>query len=129
MLNKQRRVKPQMQRSIADGKRTIRTRFGIDPDTCTGDHACIRLSGCPSLNIAPNPDPLRVDPVTVVDNSCVGCGHCGEVAHAAALCPSFYQADILYNPNTWDRYVGGIRQTVIGFLQKLADRGAARRAF
>ena len=28
-------------------------------DVCTGDHACIRLSGCPSLTLKDNPDPLR----------------------------------------------------------------------
>ena len=26
-------------------------RFGVDEDVCTGDHACIRLSGCPSLSV------------------------------------------------------------------------------
>ena len=31
------------------GERVVRERFGVDPDTCTGDHSCIRLSGCPSL--------------------------------------------------------------------------------
>ena len=41
------------------GERVVRERFGVDADTCTGDHSCIRLSGCPSLTIAPNPDPLR----------------------------------------------------------------------
>jgi indolepyruvate ferredoxin oxidoreductase alpha subunit len=23
--------------------------FGVDDDVCTGDHSCIRLSGCPTL--------------------------------------------------------------------------------
>ena len=32
--------------------------------------------------------------------SCVGCGLCGEVAHAAVLCPSFYRAEIVRNA-TW----------------------------
>ena len=81
----------------------VRERFGVDPDTCTGDHSCIRLSGCPSLTLAPNPDPLRREPVTKVINSCVGCGLCGEVAHAAVLCPSFYRASIIANPTRWDR--------------------------
>src|SRR5262249_8124114 len=35
--------------------------------------------------------------------SCVGCGLCGEVAHAAVLCPSFYRAELIRNPNWWDR--------------------------
>ena len=33
------------------GERVVRERFGVDSDTCTGDHSCIRLSGCPSLTI------------------------------------------------------------------------------
>jgi indolepyruvate ferredoxin oxidoreductase alpha subunit len=84
MLNKQRRVKPLMRDAMKRGERVVRERFGVDPDTCTGDHSCIRLSGCPSLTIAPNPDPLRRDPVTRVINSCVGCGLCGEVSFPAA---------------------------------------------
>ena len=78
-------------------------RFGVDDEICTGDHSCIRLSGCPSLTVKPNPDPLRSDPVATVIESCVGCGLCGEVAHAAVLCPSFYRAEIIRNPNWWDR--------------------------
>lgn len=87
MLNKQRREKPLVRKAIADGKRMVREKFGVDSDTCTGDHSCIRLSGCPSLSIKPNPDPLRTDPVATVLDSCVGCGVCGEVSHAAVLCP------------------------------------------
>ena len=104
-LNRQRRVKPLMRKAIKEGQRVVRERFGVDPDTCTGDHSCIRLSGCPSLTVKENPDPLRTDPVAHVDNSCVGCGVCGEVAHAAVLCPSFYRAELVYNPSRWDRFM------------------------
>jgi indolepyruvate ferredoxin oxidoreductase, alpha subunit len=55
-LARQRRIRPQIAKQLSQGKRVVRTRFGIDPDTCTGDHSCIRLSGCPSLTIAPNPE-------------------------------------------------------------------------
>src|SRR6185295_17331731 len=102
-LNRQRRIKPQIKARIAAGERVVRERFGVDADTCTGDHSCIRLSGCPSLSIKPNPDPLRTDPVATVLDSCVGCGVCGEVSHAAVLCPSFYKARIVTNPTAWDR--------------------------
>src|SRR6266498_5905353 len=78
MLNKERRVRPLTRKAAQQGERVVRERFGVDADTCTGDHSCIRLSGCPSLTIAPNPDPLRREPVTKVINSCVGCGLCGE---------------------------------------------------
>ncbi|MDM0015538.1 indolepyruvate ferredoxin oxidoreductase subunit alpha [Variovorax sp. J22P168] len=123
MLNKQRREKPQVRRAIADGKRMVREKFGVDSDTCTGDHSCIRLSGCPSLSIKPNPDPLRTDPVATVLDSCVGCGVCGEVSHAAVLCPSFYKAQIVSNPGRWDLLRERVRSAVIGWLQ----RGEARR--
>ena len=122
MLNRQRRVKPQIKQRIQQGERVVREKFGVDPDTCTGDHSCIRLSGCPSLSIKPNPDPLRTDPVAAVDNSCVGCGLCGEVAHAAVLCPSFYRAEIINNPSTWDQFKGKIRKWVIGQLQDRIER-------
>ncbi|MBN8846634.1 MULTISPECIES: indolepyruvate ferredoxin oxidoreductase subunit alpha [unclassified Sphingomonas] len=129
MLNKQRRIKPLLAKAAKEGKRVVRERFGVDPDTCTGDHACIRLSGCPSLSIRPNPDPLRQHPVTHIDNSCVGCGNCGEVAHAAVLCPSFYKASIVTNPTGWDRFKAWLRGAVIGWLQRRQARSIAARAF
>jgi indolepyruvate ferredoxin oxidoreductase alpha subunit len=124
MLNKQRRVKPLLRDAVKRGERVVRERFGVDPDTCTGDHSCIRLSGCPSLTIAPNPDPLRRDPVTRVINTCVGCGNCGEVAHAAVLCPSFYRASIVDNPTAFDRFRQRLRDAVIGFLQRRLEKKA-----
>ncbi|HET7834369.1 MAG TPA: indolepyruvate ferredoxin oxidoreductase subunit alpha [Variovorax sp.] len=123
MLNRQRREKPLVRKAIADGKRMVREKFGVDSDTCTGDHSCIRLSGCPSLSIKPNPDPLRTDPVATVMDSCVGCGVCGEVSHAAVLCPSFYKAQIVSNPSRWDLLRESFRAKVIGWLQK----GEAKR--
>jgi indolepyruvate ferredoxin oxidoreductase, alpha subunit len=125
MLNKQRRVRPLMRKRLDAGERVVRERFGVDPDTCTGDHSCIRLSGCPSLTLAPNPDPLRREPVTKVINSCVGCGLCGEVAHAAVLCPSFYRATVIANPTPWDRLKAKARAAVIGWLQRRIDRRLA----
>ena len=124
MLNKQRRVKPQFAKAVKDGKRMVKERFGVDEDVCTGDHACIRLSGCPSLSVKHTDDPLKDDPVAAIDNSCVGCGNCGEVSEAAVLCPSFYRADVIHNPTGWDRFVHRVRTTVIGWLQ---NRRQARR--
>lgn len=120
-IAKQRREKPLISKALRSGKRVIRVRFGVDEDTCTGDHSCIRLSGCPSLSVKPNPDPLRKDPVAAVQNSCVGCGLCGEVADAAVLCPSFYQAEIVQNPSIIDRAVHAFRTSVIGMFQGKAD--------
>jgi indolepyruvate ferredoxin oxidoreductase alpha subunit len=127
-LNRQRRVKPLFKKAVASGARVVRERFGVDAALCTGDHSCIRLSGCPSLTIKENPDPLRTDPIAYVDNSCVGCGVCGEVAHAAVLCPSFYRADVIYNPSWWDRLMNTIRRTIIGVLQRRAERTRLRYA-
>ncbi len=127
-LNRARRVAPVLRQMVKEGKRVVRQRFGIDPDVCTGDHSCIRLSGCPSLTIKSNPDPLRRDPIAHVDNSCVGCGVCGEVAHAAVLCPSFYRADVITNPSAWDRLKFRFRSAVIEFLQGRFDRRLVRIA-
>ena len=118
MLNRQRRVEPLLRQQRAQGQRVVREKFGVDPETCTGDHSCIRLSGCPSLTIAPNPDPLRRDPVATVIDSCVGCGLCGEIAHAAVLCPSFYRVELVSNPRPWERLRTRFRNAVIAFLQR-----------
>ncbi|MBX2823665.1 MAG: indolepyruvate ferredoxin oxidoreductase subunit alpha [Gammaproteobacteria bacterium] len=122
MLNKQRRVKPQLARTLDAGKRLVKERFGVDEDVCTGDHACIRLSGCPSLSVKKLDDPLRDDPVATIDETCVGCGNCGEVADAAVLCPSFYRADVVHNPNAWDRFKSRTSNRVIEFLQHRRER-------
>lgn len=123
MLNKQRRIKPLLRKWSSEGRRVVRERFGVDSDTCTGDHSCIRLSGCPSLSVKDNPDPLRRDPVATVLDSCVGCGVCGEVAHAAVLCPSFYRAQIISNPTRLDKLKARVAAALIGFLQRrLATR-------
>jgi len=102
-LERQRRIKPIRTKALANGERVVRTRFGVDESTCTGDHSCMRLSGCPTLTVKSSTDPLKTDPVAHVTNECVGCGLCGEVAHAATLCPSFWRAEIIENPNFWDR--------------------------
>ncbi len=116
MLARQRRLRVENAEKLKRGERVVRTRYGVDDEICTGDHSCIRLSGCPSLTVKPNPDPLRDDPVAAVVESCVGCGLCGEVAHAAVLCPSFYRADIISNPTFWDRALHRLRHAVIGWL-------------
>ena len=115
-LARQRRIRPENAKAIAQGKRVVRTRFWVDPEVCTGDHSCIRLSGCPSLTLKPNEDPLRTDPVAHVNNDCVGCGVCGEVSHAAQLCPSFAQIDIVQNPGWLDRMRRKVNSAAIRLL-------------
>ena len=124
MLNRQRREKPLAQAAIKEGRRVEAPRFGVDEAVCTGDHACIRLSGCPSLSLKKLDDPLRDDPVASIDQSCVGCGNCGEVADAAVLCPSFYRADVVYNPFPREARWAAFRARMIGWFQR---RREARR--
>ena len=124
-LARQRRVRVEDAEKLKRGERVTRTRYGVDDEICTGDHSCIRLSGCPSLTVKPSPDPLRTDPVATVIETCVGCGLCGEVAHAAVLCPSFYRAEIVRNPTWRDRFMHRLRQKVIGWFGGYAGEAAA----
>jgi indolepyruvate ferredoxin oxidoreductase alpha subunit len=112
-LERQRRVRPATAKKLAAGERVVRVKYGVDEDTCTGDHSCIRLSGCPTLTVKDNPDPLRKDPVATVIDGCVGCGLCGENAHAATLCPSFYRAEVVQNPGFLDRLLASLRGLVV----------------
>ncbi len=115
-LERQRKLRPVNAAKLSSGERLVRVKYGVDEDTCTGDHSCIRISGCPTLTIKDNPDPLRRDPVATVIDGCVGCGLCGENAHAAVLCPSFYRAEVVQNPGAWDRFIARVRAAVTGLL-------------
>jgi indolepyruvate ferredoxin oxidoreductase, alpha subunit len=116
-LERQRRVKPWIASLLKSGKRVVRVKYGVDEDVCNGDHACIRLSGCPTLTIKDNPDPLKVDPVATVIDGCVGCGLCGENALAATLCPSFYRAEVVVNPRWHERLLAAIRGALVSALR------------
>jgi len=116
-LERQRRIKPWLASLVRAGKRTVRVKYGVDDDVCSGDHSCIRLSGCPTLSVKASADPLRVDPVATVLDGCVGCGLCGENAHAATLCPSFYRAEVIRNPRWRERIGARLRQATIKLLQ------------
>jgi indolepyruvate ferredoxin oxidoreductase alpha subunit len=124
-LARQRRVRVEDAGKLERGERVTRVRYGVDDEICTGDHSCIRLSGCPSLTVKPSTDPLRSDPVATVIETCVGCGLCGEVAHAAVLCPSFYRAEIVRNANWRERALFVWRQKVIGWLGGYGGEAAA----
>ncbi|NIM42647.1 MAG: indolepyruvate ferredoxin oxidoreductase [Hydrogenophaga sp.] len=116
-LERQRRIKPWIAGLLKKGKRVVRVKYGVDEDVCNGDHACIRLSGCPTLTLKDNPDPLKVDPVATVIDGCVGCGLCGANAHAATLCPSFYRAEVVQNPRWHERLLDAVRAPFVRFLQ------------
>jgi indolepyruvate ferredoxin oxidoreductase, alpha subunit len=116
-LERQRRIKPWIAGLLKKGKRVVRVKYGVDEDVCNGDHACIRLSGCPTLTLKDNPDPLKVDPVATVIDGCVGCGLCGANAHAATLCPSFYRAEVVQNPKWHERLFHSLRGAIVRALQ------------
>jgi indolepyruvate ferredoxin oxidoreductase alpha subunit len=128
MLNRQRREKPLAAAALKAGERIVKERFGVDAAVCSGDHACMRVSGCPSLTLAPSGDPLKPDPVAHVDEHCVACGHCGEVADAAVLCPSFYKAQWVRNPRGLERWLHRLRARVVGWMQARHAAGLRRRA-
>ncbi|MEM8916605.1 MAG: indolepyruvate ferredoxin oxidoreductase, partial [Pseudomonadota bacterium] len=127
MLNLQRRERPKRKSALDAGKRIEVPRFGVDEAICTGDHACMRLSGCPSLSLKTLDDPLRDDPVAAIDQTCVGCGNCGEVAVAAVLCPSFYQVDVVHNPGKFEQWLARLSERLISWLQ--AWRASGRIVF
>jgi indolepyruvate ferredoxin oxidoreductase alpha subunit len=128
-LEKGRRERGEIARKLKARERVERPKFGVDPDVCTGDHSCMRLNGCPSLTLAPNPDPLRDDPIAHVEDSCVGCGLCGEVAHAAVLCPSFYEVKVVTHPGRFERLRHRLNRFLIGmFMGRNQTNSAAIRA-
>ena len=116
-LERQRRIKPWIAQRLKRGERVERVKYGVDEDVCTGDHACIRLSGCPTLTLKDNPDPLKVDPVATVIDGCVGCGLCGANAHAATLCPSFYRAEVVRHPRWHEALLARLRAPIVRWLQ------------
>jgi indolepyruvate ferredoxin oxidoreductase alpha subunit len=54
---------------------------------------------------------------------------CGEVSHAAVLCPSFYKAQIVSNPTRWDQLRERLRSHIIGWLQRNEAKRRAAYAF
>lgn len=128
MLNRQRREKKETAAARKAGRRVVKERFGVDAAVCSGDHACMRVSGCPSLTLAPSGDALKPDPVARVDDNCVACGHCGEVADAAVLCPSFYKAQRVDNPSRTEHWRARLGGRLIDWLQDRERRARARRS-
>ncbi len=116
MLALQRREKPVKAAALKAGRTVIKEKFGVDEEVCTGDHSCMRLSGCPSLTLKKSSDPLKETPTAHVDETCVACGNCGEVAHAAQLCPSFFKAQAVQNPGMVRRLSSKINRAMLSML-------------
>ncbi len=116
MLARQRRDRRLQAERRKAGQPLESARFGVDAEVCTGDHACMRLSGCPSLTLRPTSDPLKDGPTAYVDSSCLACGLCGANAHTARLCPSFYEVKRIQNPGSWQRLRAGVRDLFMKLL-------------
>ncbi len=117
-LEKTRRERVVLKSNLKSGKRMVQKKLGVDPDVCTGDHSCMRYNGCPSLTLKESPTILREDPVAHIEHSCVGCGLCGEIAHAAVLCPSFYKVEIIENPSMLDRVSARINKSLLHLISR-----------
>ena len=91
----------------------VKIRYGVDEETCTGDHSCIRLSGCPTLTVKTPKNKLKTDPVAHITQGCLGCGLCGENAIEASLCPSFWRAEVVTNPRWYERVIFSFRKIVL----------------
>ena len=117
-LEKGRKEKVKVKRRLESGKRVVEQKLGVDPDVCTGDHSCMRYNGCPSLTLKESPTILRDDPVAHIEQSCAGCGLCGEIAHAAVLCPSFYKVSIISNPSFFDKLGARLNRFFLHLISK-----------
>lgn len=116
MLARQRRERKQRSAARQAGRPVAYPKFGVDEEVCTGDHSCMRMSGCPSLTLRPATDPLKDGPTATVDNSCVACGLCGSAAQAAGLCPSFYRAERIANAPAWRRFGRRLSDALMGMM-------------
>ena len=116
MLAKQRAEKPAKAIALKQGQTVTQEKFGVDEEVCTGDHSCMRLSGCPSLTLKQSSDPLKETPVAFVSETCVACGHCGEVAHTAQLCPSFYRAEAIQNAGPLRKFASAVNRSLLSMM-------------
>ena len=113
---KQRAERPAKAAALKQGQTVTQEKFGVDEEVCTGDHSCMRLSGCPSLTLKQSSDPFKETPVAHVNETCVACGHCGEVAHTAQLCPSFYRAEAVKNAGPLRRMASVVNRGLLSMM-------------
>jgi len=116
MLAKKRRGNALQAKALGSGLSVRNARYGVDAEICTGDHSCMRMNGCPSLTLKPATDPLKDGPTAHVDNNCAACNLCGENAHAAQLCPSFYKAKGTVNASTLQRWKAALNMKVLKLM-------------
>ena len=128
MLNKQRRVRPLVGKAVKPGERVVSERFGVDEDICTGDHACIRLSGCPSLSVKHTDDPLRDDPVAAIDNDLRRLRQLRRGGRGGGALPLVLSRRDRPQPDALGPPARRLRGAVIGWLAARRSRGRDRFA-
>ncbi len=116
MLAKTRRGRTFKAAATASGRPLRKARFGVDEEVCTGDHSCMRLSGCPSLTLRDTSDPLREGFPAMVDENCTACALCGEAAQAGQLCPSFYRAQGVTGARGWQRLKARLNNRIMCWM-------------
>ena len=115
-LAKGRREIPLEEKAITAGKRIERLKYLVDDKICSGCFPCEKYSGCPSVTLLENPNPLRTGNVKkVMVETCTGCGVCG-VTNLFGLCPSTYRVKEIHNPSAWERFAYSTRRGVISIL-------------
>ncbi|NQU58468.1 MAG: indolepyruvate ferredoxin oxidoreductase subunit alpha, partial [Rhodospirillales bacterium] len=116
MLAKKRRGNALKAKALGAGTSVRNARYGVDAEICSGDHSCIRLSGCPSLTLKAATDPLKDGPTAMVDTNCAACNLCGENAHAAQLCPSFYKARGIVNASALQLWMAAMNMKLLKLM-------------
>lgn len=119
-LARMRRELPIIENNIAQGARIEQVKYKIDEDICSGCFPCEKYSGCPSVTVVKNPNPLRTGYIKQTEETCTGCGVCG-ITSIFGLCPSTYRVTEIHNPNAWDRFRYKLAQSIISVLRGDVD--------
>ncbi len=119
-LARMRREQPVIESMIDKGRRVEQVKYRIDEEICSGCFPCEKYSGCPSVTMVKNPNPLRTGYIKQTEDTCTGCGICG-ITSIFGLCPSTYRVRIVYNPTRWERFMHRLNMYAIRMLM---GRGA-----
>lgn len=115
-LARTRRELPIMESNIAKGVRVEQVKYKIDEKICSGCFPCEKYSGCPSVTVVKNPNPLRTGYIKQTEETCTGCGVCG-ITSIFGLCPSTYRVTEIHNPSMLERLRFRFSQSIIGMLR------------
>ncbi len=119
-LARTRRELPIIESNITKGVRVEQVKYKIDEKICSGCFPCEKYSGCPSVTVVKNPNPLRTGYIKQTEETCTGCGVCG-ITSIFGLCPSTYRVTEIHNPSMLERLRFRVSQSIIGMLRSDAD--------